>query len=65
MDILRDFPYPFSKNFKLLKVLTDSELETICREIKSRLKPLEYEVPKVSIIIPAYNEEMYLPVMLW
>jgi glycosyltransferase involved in cell wall biosynthesis len=23
------------------------------------------EKPKVSVVLPAYNEEMYLPLMLW
>ncbi len=65
MNYLRDFTYPYSKDFKLSKPLTDEQLQDVCTTIKKRMEGLTSESPRVSVVFPAYNEEMYLPLMLW
>ncbi len=66
MDSLSSFPLLYSKDFKLLSAPTDEQLQDICGTIKWRMERLvQSEIPKVSVVFPAYNEEMYLPLMLW
>ncbi len=65
MDSLKDFPFLHSKDFKLTAPLSDEQLQDLCSTIKGRMQRLVSETPKVSVVFPAYNEEMYLPLMLW
>jgi len=59
------FPKKYSPDFKLKESLSDEALQDICDIIRLRINSLVSHNPKVSIIFPAYNEEMYLPLMLW
>ena len=66
MNLLKDFPHLYSRDFKLLNPLTDEELQDVCTKTKGRMKKIiSDDVPRVSVVFPAYNEEMYLPLMLW
>ena len=65
MDSLKYFPFPHSKDFKLEHPLSDENLQDLCTTIRNRIQRLTSNSPKVSVVFPAYNEEMYLPLMLW
>lgn len=66
MESLKDFPHLYSQDFKLLNPLKDEELQDVCSKIKKRMERLtSKDAPRVSVIFPAYNEAMYLPLMLW
>lgn len=65
MNTLEDFPHLYSRDFKLDKPLTDEELQDVCIATKKRMTELTSVSPRVSVVFPAYNEEMYLPLMLW
>lgn len=65
MKTLEDFPYLHSRDFKLSSVPTDEQLQDVCDMIRSRMVGIISEQPRVSVVFPAYNEEMYLPLMLW
>ena len=65
MDSLKDFPFLHSKDFKLTAPLSDEQLQDLCSTIKGRMQRLVSETPKVSVVFPAFNEAMYLPLMLW
>ncbi len=62
---LQDFPHLHSQDFKLSHTPTDENLQDICDIIKSRMCRIVSDSPRVSVVFPAYNEEMYLPLMLW
>lgn len=65
MDSLSDFPYRHSQGFKLSEHPSDEKLQDVCDMISGRMKNLVQPDPKVSVVFPAFNEEMYLPLMLW
>jgi cellulose synthase/poly-beta-1,6-N-acetylglucosamine synthase-like glycosyltransferase len=66
MKPIEEFPLKYSSDLKLLSIPTDEELHDICTQIKGRVENLITPIhPEVSVIFPAYNEEMYLPLMLW
>ncbi len=65
MNPLSDFPLLHSQDFKLSAPLTDEQFQDICTQIKTRVVKLVQKKPQVSIVFPAFNEEMYLPLMLW
>lgn len=67
MKKLIPFPLECTKDFKLLNPLTEEQLQDICSIIRRRIfeKGLMHNNPKVSIVFPAFKEEMYLPLMLW
>ncbi len=65
MKFLEDFPYLHSHDFKLSNIPTDEQLQDVCNIIRSRMIDIISEQPRVSVVFPAYNEEMYLPLMLW
>ena len=65
MKTLEDFPYLHSRDFKLSSAPTDEQLQDVCDMIRSRMVGIISEQPRVSVVFPAYNEEMYLPLMLW
>lgn len=66
METLKDFPHLYSHDFKLLNPLTDEKLQDVCTETKKRMERLvSCDIPRVSVVFPAHNEEMYLPLMLW
>lgn len=54
----------YSNSFKLLESPTDETLQDWCSVFRERIQKLSSPNPRASIIVPAYNEEMYLPVML-
>lgn len=53
-----------SNSFKLLESPTDETLQDWCSLFRERIQKLSSPNPHVSVIVPAFNEEMYLPVML-
>ena len=61
------FPLGCTKDFKLLGIPRDEQIQDICIMIRGRVigNMLVQNNPHVSVIFPAYNEEMYLLVMLW
>ncbi len=65
MDSLSDFPYQHSHGFKLSEHPSDEKLQDVCNMISGRMKNLIQPDPRVSVVFPAFNEEMYLPLMLW
>lgn len=65
MDSLKDFPFLHTSDFKISETVTDEQLQDVCSQIKERTKTLIQKNPEVSIIFPAFNEESYLPLMLW
>jgi glycosyltransferase involved in cell wall biosynthesis len=67
MKNLLDFPLVYNKDFKLSHIPTDEHIQDICDIIRERViqNTLVHNDPHVSVIFPAYNEEMFLPVMLW
>jgi glycosyltransferase involved in cell wall biosynthesis len=67
MKNLLSFPLDCTKDFKLLNSPTDEQVQDICTTIRERVvkNTLVHSDPRVSVIFPAYNEEMYLIIMLW
>lgn len=61
------FPLGCTKDFKLLGIPMDEQIQDICTMIRGRViqNTLVHSNPHVSVVFPAYNEEMYLLVMLW
>lgn len=61
------FPLDCTKDFKLSVIPTDEQIQDICTMIQGRViqNTLVHSDPHVSVVFPAYNEEMYLLVMLW
>lgn len=65
MNSLKDFPVDYTRDLRLGLSLSDEELQDICSSIRDRVSNMVSMSPAISIIFPAYNEEMYLPLMLW
>ena len=66
MEILSDFPLAYTRDLKIKTKLSDEVLQDLCNVIAGRMNHIVSSgVPKVSILFPAYNEELYLPLMLW